>query len=473
MDTPGLPGIERRMRDPLMIAIVATAALLGVIYAVLYLLRGPGPALVRMPWYNPMAFTFLALTALSVAFLAFGRYRVLGDPVSFWIGTGFSGFGVGIAFYVLAWPGLLPGERSILADLPNTAGVLATLVPALLGIPMLAATLLRWPGEPELASGRWVLTAAAWLLLVTWLCALIVAFERRMPVLVTARGEFTLWLSAANALLFVLFAAGGVLSVRRYMLSGDALLGYAAFVQISFIYSSMANLLGGQRYDLWWYLNRAVLASGFVALLFGLLSQYVHLFRREQERTRQLRESEAHKREFYRRTILAATDGKLVISDREDIDGVVGPALTSWDIAALGDLESVHRTVIEVARDAGVGQQDIYDFLTGVVEMSTNALKHAGGGTASLHRTENSLIFVVSDRGPGMGAMDLPDLALLKGYTTAGTLGMGYKFAIYFADRVYLATGPEGTTVAVEKKLHPEPPDSMSLGQARILPWIK
>jgi anti-sigma regulatory factor (Ser/Thr protein kinase) len=89
--------------------------------------------------------------------------------------------------------------------------------------------------------------------------------------------------------------------------------------------------------------------------------------------------------------------------------------------------------------------------------MSTNALKHAGSGQASLHKPNDELIFVVSDHGPGIEAVTLPEVALVRGYSTAGTLGMGYKAVLSIADRVYLATGPGGTAVAVAMSLHPAP----------------
>jgi anti-sigma regulatory factor (Ser/Thr protein kinase) len=70
----------------------------------------------------------------------------------------------------------------------------------------------------------------------------------------------------------------------------------------------------------------------------------------------------------------------------------------------------------------------------------------------------------MSDHGPGIPALTLPDVALRRGYSTAGTLGMGYKIMISFVDKVYLATGPKGTTVAVEMKLQPEEPSIADIG---------
>ena len=98
--------------------------------------------------------------------------------------------------------------------------------------------------------------------------------------------------------------------------------------------------------------------------------------------------------------------------------------------------------------EAGMPSERVRRLLGCVVEAAGNAVKHTGGGSASVHRTRGSLIVAVSDSGPGIGAMSLPDVAFTRGYSTAG-IGMGYKLMIRFADTVYLATGPAGTTVAM------------------------
>ncbi|MDI6829031.1 MAG: ATP-binding protein, partial [Armatimonadota bacterium] len=107
----------------------------------------------------------------------------------------------------------------------------------------------------------------------------------------------------------------------------------------------------------------------------------------------------------------------------------------------------------EIARSAGMDEEKVSRLIVSIGEAATNALKHSGGGTVSIHQTPNSLIAVVSDKGHGIAALSLPDIALTKGYSTAGSLGMGYKVMISFSDRIYLATGPEGTKVGIEMKL--------------------
>lgn len=143
------------MRDPLLRALAGGTVLLAILYVGLYLVWGAGPVLTQVPWYNPMMYVVLAMAAVSVTFLAFGRYEVLKEPVSFWMGMAFLGFTVGITFYILAWPGMRPDGRSVIAQLSNTPTFMSVLAPGLLGVVLLAAVLTRWPGERTATARRW------------------------------------------------------------------------------------------------------------------------------------------------------------------------------------------------------------------------------------------------------------------------------------------------------------------------------
>lgn len=169
------------------------------------------------------------------------------------------------------------------------------------------------------------------------------------------------------------------------------------------------------------------------------------------------RELEAHKREFYRRTILAATEGKLVITEREEIREIAGPALRAWRIQRGENLGMVRSDIARLAQSAGMEESRIFDLVLAVGEATTNAYKHAGGGEVTYHRVDDAPMVVVCDHGPGIDAIVLPEVALKRGYTTAESLGMGYKAMLSIADKVYLATGPWGTTVGIQMSLHAPP----------------
>jgi PAS domain S-box-containing protein len=172
---------------------------------------------------------------------------------------------------------------------------------------------------------------------------------------------------------------------------------------------------------------------------------------------------EENKKEFYRRTIQAATEGKLVILDRDEIDRLEGYPIASYNIKRREDLGNIRHKIAEEAQKAGMEESRISDLVICTGEAITNVMKHAHGGMATLYKTPDSLLLVVSDHGPGIAAVNLPELALKKGYTTSESLGMGYKAMISLADRVYLATGPGGTTVGIEIKLHPPMPRQVIL----------
>ena len=97
----------------------------------------------------------------------------------------------------------------------------------------------------------------------------------------------------------------------------------------------------------------------------------------------------------------------------------------------------------------------VAQLLVCVGEAGTNIVKHAGHGRVSIHDTEEGLMVVASDHGAGIPALALPEVALRPGYSTAGTLGMGYKIMISLADKIFLATGMAGTTVGILMRLTP------------------
>jgi anti-sigma regulatory factor (Ser/Thr protein kinase) len=98
----------------------------------------------------------------------------------------------------------------------------------------------------------------------------------------------------------------------------------------------------------------------------------------------------------------------------------------------------------------------IYDLLLCLGEAATNAIKHGHGGVVSIHRGCDAILIKVRDQGPGIENLVLPEATLRLGYSTANSMGMGYKAIISMSDKVYLATGAGGTIVAFEMKLQPE-----------------
>lgn len=274
---------KKLLQDPFLLAILGTAIGLALVVVGITVFWGSGQELAEIPWYIPMVSTYSSVTGLCVAFLALGRYRVLRDPVSFWIGIGFASLCIGQVFYVLAWPGLLPNGSAIIARLTNTPTFLSNFNFTILGSFLLAAVLLNKSEKHALVGRRWLGAVAAWLFSITLIFVLFVSFEQYLPVLVRVDRTFTPLLQGWSVFLVLLFAAGSFLSIRFYLRSKDVLAGYMAFSQMALVFIVLMTIVGEKRYDLWWYIQRIIMVGAYLIVLFGLLSDYVRLLQRETE----------------------------------------------------------------------------------------------------------------------------------------------------------------------------------------------
>ncbi|HEU4753459.1 MAG TPA: hypothetical protein VFU47_10170, partial [Armatimonadota bacterium] len=64
----------------------------------------------------------------------------------------------------------------------------------------------------------------------------------------------------------------------------------------------------------------------------------------------------------------------------------------------------------------------------------------------------------------GILSQVLPQAIFMPGFSTKISLGMGYKMVLRLCDRVWLATGPEGTVVQMRKRIEPAPDEGLAAG---------
>jgi anti-sigma regulatory factor (Ser/Thr protein kinase) len=151
------------------------------------------------------------------------------------------------------------------------------------------------------------------------------------------------------------------------------------------------------------------------------------------------------------RDILSSvTEGKLCLC--ESAADLPAPLPEASEPIALssGTLSVLRRAVRATLAQEGFSQEGIADLMTAVSEAGMNAVVHAGGGTGQVFTNGNGNVQVwVQDRGSGIAVDRLPRATLQRGYTTAGTLGHGFKMMLQTASRVWLLTGPSGTTVVL------------------------
>lgn len=275
-------------RDPLLLSVLGGVAILGLLTLAMLFYRDSGPVSFEIPWFVPLVNTFLLLAAVSVGFLAFSRFYVLGCSVSYWLGVASVVLAVGLVFYVLTWPGLTPSGSAMIGRMPSTSAWMATIAQTFLALSLLIGVLSRLPGERS-KTAPWMWYAAAWILLIGSICILTLALEGRLPPLLDADGRYTKAFFATHWSALALFAAGIVFSTRRYLRSGDPLPAYIALGQTACGFAILMLIIGAKRYELWWYLARVLTTSSFLVIMFGLLSEYVALFRREKGEQEKLR----------------------------------------------------------------------------------------------------------------------------------------------------------------------------------------
>ncbi|MFQ3549607.1 MAG: PAS domain S-box protein [Armatimonadota bacterium] len=176
--------------------------------------------------------------------------------------------------------------------------------------------------------------------------------------------------------------------------------------------------------------------------------------RAEQQRRKMEKQLEAQKRKFYRDTILSVTDGKLDVCDAVEIRRFISKSNMKVPVKNAYEISIARDKVEDLCREKGMADSAIESFMIAVGEAITNSIKHGSNGTVYAGITEENELWVgVSDRGPGIESLILPQATLQRGFSTRRSLGMGYSIMLDVADRIMLKTGSYGTTVILIKSL--------------------
>ena len=228
----------------------------------------------------------------------------------------------------------------------------------------------------------------------------------------------------------------------------------------------LGELIGG--------LTLSVLLAGAVALAQTARRQAAELQeardgleRRVLERTEDLARANTalegvaeRQRRFLRDVLAAVTEGKMDLCDGPA--GLPTRGETPWGgpilLTPQVGLRLLRHAALEAAEACRLPDVRVQDLVTAANEAGMNAIVHAGGGTARVFFGKGTVQVWVEDAGTGITMENLPHAALTRGFTTAGTLGHGLKMMLQTVDRLWLLTGPSGTTVVLEQdRLPPEP----------------
>ena len=176
------------------------------------------------------------------------------------------------------------------------------------------------------------------------------------------------------------------------------------------------------------------------------------------------REAAVRQQTFLREILASVTEGKLLLSNSStQLPAPLTAVGEPIPLTPKAGLWELRRCAQAAALGAGHSDARQFDLITAASEAGMNAIVHAGGGTARVSVGGTGTVQVrVEDQGAGIAMENLPRAALARGFTKAGSLGHGLKMMLETADRVYLLTGPEGTTAVVEQERVPPLPTWLS-----------
>nr|WP_249714012.1 ATP-binding protein [Micromonospora sp. NBRC 107566] len=118
-----------------------------------------------------------------------------------------------------------------------------------------------------------------------------------------------------------------------------------------------------------------------------------------------------------------------------------------------GSVTEIRHAVVRSAATAGLSGQRLDDFVLAVNELTTNAVRHAGGhGEIRLWQAGEAVLCEVADDGAGI-PRGLADGADRPGPSATG--GWGLWLTRRLCDDVAIETGPTGTTVRITMRVAP------------------
>lgn len=165
----------------------------------------------------------------------------------------------------------------------------------------------------------------------------------------------------------------------------------------------------------------------------------------------EIKEKDRAIRRAYVDVIGAVTGNRLILMTPEEIAASLGePVTATHTIASYRSMKRARTEVRGAIERDFPGPKDLDDFMIGVSEGLTNGVKHAGRAKYGVRRRDATAQVVIEDRGPGVDFTSVPRATLEIGFSTQGTLGVGFTIMLETSDRVRLSTEPGRTTLVLE-----------------------
>jgi anti-sigma regulatory factor (Ser/Thr protein kinase) len=199
----------------------------------------------------------------------------------------------------------------------------------------------------------------------------------------------------------------------------------------------------------------------------GVCTDVTELKQAEEDKARLLDEVRAAallQRVFLRDVLASVTQGRLRLIDRPDeLPPRLAPIDNAEPIAlAAASLRALRHQTAHATASLGFDEDTGHDLVTAVGEAALNAVAHAKGGVGSVgvDAATGTVQVWIEDKGGGIDLAQIPRATLERGFSIGPTPGFGHGFWMILetVHRVWLLTGPGGTTVVLEMdRTAPEP----------------
>ena len=163
---------------------------------------------------------------------------------------------------------------------------------------------------------------------------------------------------------------------------------------------------------------------------------------------------------FLHDVLAGVTEGKLrLCASAGDLPVPLPPAGEAFGLAPSVGLSALRHGAQAAAQARSFPEERWMDMVTAVGEAAMNAVAHGGGlGQGRIHADADTVQVWVSDQGDGIAVECLAQATLKRGHSTAGSFGHGFWLMLNTLDRVWLLTGPAGTTLVLEQGRDPVAP---------------
>ncbi|MDC3414985.1 ATP-binding protein [Aquibacillus sp. 3ASR75-11] len=152
--------------------------------------------------------------------------------------------------------------------------------------------------------------------------------------------------------------------------------------------------------------------------------------------------------EVYRDVIYAATHGRFLLIDKQEIGRYKqGELLCEIEIKERKDIPKARELAQNVFDDMGLKRSKAMSYKLIISEAVTNILKHAEYGKMQIYKDEECIRMSVQDKGPGFSLKLLPQTTLMAGFSTKKSLGQGFTLMMKIAEQVVLETSSAGSTL--------------------------